>query len=136
MWFASIEDSSGSLVPERNPNLQFFTLIPRYLTALAVTVGVYCLYGFAIGPLLEGPPKSFVPPSGPRIVGQQPDKIKEALLPYCPEDGWERQPCTILATPQAKIMFQDHKVLEDGSIELKPLSMFIRPELAQGKKVI
>ncbi|MCP4461576.1 MAG: hypothetical protein GY819_02120 [Planctomycetaceae bacterium] len=135
MWFASIEDSSGSLVPERNPNLQFLTLIPRYLTALAVTVGVYCLYGFAIGPLLEGPPRVFVPPSNPRIVGQQPDKIKEALLPYCPKDGWERQPCTILATPQAKIMFQDHKVLEDGSIELKPLSMFIRPELAQGKKV-
>ncbi|MDG2014941.1 MAG: hypothetical protein P8J33_15660, partial [Pirellulaceae bacterium] len=65
---------------------------------------------------------------------EQSDGLKKDLLTYCPTDGWEHQPCTILATPQAKIMFQDHKVLEDGSIELKPLSMFIQPEVAQGEK--
>lgn len=110
--------------------MSLLSLIPRYLIALALTVGVYGIYGFLVAPLLEGESQTItrVDPKIP-LEDADPGRIKKNLLPFLPEGGWERELCTTLDTPQATILFQEYDVLEDGSVELRPLSMFIKNPL-------
>ena len=91
-----------------------------------MTVAVYGVYGLLIAPLLEGEAQTISRSPSPKISVRDPNLIKQELLPYLPVDGWEHEQCTILDTPQAKILFQEWKVLGDGSLELRPLCMFIQ----------
>ncbi|MGI9518141.1 MAG: LptA/OstA family protein [Pirellulaceae bacterium] len=108
-------------------------LIPRYLMALVVTVCACGIYTSLVAPRIEGDPDiRRTTPTMPAPIRPAED-IKESLVGLFPEDGWEWQPCTILESRQARILFQDHNILEDGSVELMPLSMVLTPSAAPGQ---
>lgn len=101
-------------------------LIPRYLIALLITFGAFWIYAQLIAPLIEGESR-VVRAAPPTHFGDQPD-FREDLKGLLPADGWEWEPCTILQTKQGKILFEDNRVLNDGSVELKPLTMILYPK--------
>lgn len=101
-------------------------MIPRYLIALVLTISAYGIYGGLVAPLLEGSSTIVKPESDLVVNTRDSDQIKQGLIGYLPKDGWEWGPCTILETPQATILFQDHTVMDDGTVELKPLSMIVQ----------
>ena len=106
-------------------------LIPRYLLALLCTVGAYMAYAKFAAPRIEGP-ATLTKVIAPSPVTYRPAGIvKQELVGLLPENGWEWEPCTILETRQAKLLFQDYKVQDDGSIELFPLTMVLNSPTGQ-----
>lgn len=108
----------------------------RYLLALALTLSAYGVYGKFLAPVLDVEPNIVEPPNA-TIEHRPEEQIKSDLTDLFPADGWEWQPCTILETKQARILFQDHKVLDDGTVELMPLSMVLnsKTRMVDGKPV-
>ncbi len=98
----------------------------QYLLALGVTMGAYAIYAGAVAPLIEGRPASV--PNQPLLMVEQraADEIKEDLAGLLPDDGWEWEPCNILETRQARLLFRDYEVLDDGTVQLEPLTMIFR----------
>ncbi len=101
-----------------------------------LTLGAYGVYGKFVDPILDVEPTIVESPSLP-VVHRPEAQIKHDLTGLFPEDGWEWDPCTILETKQARILFQDHKVLDDGTVELMPLSMVLNPKtrIVDGKTI-
>ncbi len=102
-------------------------IISRYLIALAATGIAYGLYGSLIAPIIEGTPQPVIPKTPEHINSRPGLEIRSEIRSLFPKDAWEVNPCKILETRQGKILFQDYHPRDDGSVELKPLSMVIQP---------
>ncbi len=109
-------------------------LIPRYVVALVVTLSACGIYTSLIAPRIEGSSDVRRPPAAIPAPIRPAWDIKQSLAGLFPEDGWEWDPCTILESRQACILFQDHTILDDGSVELKPLSMVLTPTSRPGEE--
>ncbi len=109
--------------------MRFRSLMMRYLTALASTLGACAVYALVLAPLIEGGPARM--PGGPLIPPEgirPPDEIMNELAGLFPEDGWEWKNCNILESRQAKLLFRRYEILDDGSVRLEPLTMVLMSE--------
>jgi lipopolysaccharide export system protein LptA len=102
-------------------------MILRYLSALVTTLGAYAIYAVLLAPLIEGQPGEATPGSPVPVESRLPADIKRELTGLIPADGWEWDACTIVESPQAKLFFKTHVLLDDGSVELNPLTMVLAP---------
>lgn len=117
--------------------MRFLSVIPRYFVALVLTISACGLYGAFLSPLIEGDSQIVKALPDVPLEHRPAELIKQDLTGYFPDDGWEWQPCTILETKHARILFQDHKVLDDGAVELTPFSMVLnsRTKIVDGRSV-
>ncbi len=105
-------------------------MILRYLAALATTLLAYAIYAALLAPFVEGTPGEST--AGPVLLldSRPATDIKQELAGLIPSDGWEWGTCNILESPQAILLFKTHEVLDDGSVQLEPLTMVLTPSKA------
>ncbi len=94
----------------------------RYFASLAVAILCYFAYLLLIVPYVEGEPS--LVRSNREIHAGHADP-KQDILNLFPPNAWELQPCNVLETQQGKLLFQNHKRLEDGRVEITPLTLVI-----------
>ncbi len=103
---------------------RFGSAVSRYIITLVVTMCAYALYATLVVPQIEGSRISRGTAPAP-VMPRDDQVIRQKLDGLFPNGSWELQPCIILETQQGKILFQDYDRRDDGSVELKPLSMVI-----------
>ena len=94
----------------------------RYILSLAGVVAAYVAYQSLLVPFIDGNQIAMKNQIRDNIGHTDP---KADLQDLFPEHAWELQRCNVLETRQAKMLYQQHRQLEDGRIEIMPLTMVL-----------
>lgn len=103
-------------------SLRIRMMTMRYVLGLTATLAACCLYVMILAPLIEGEAQhGFSPPPPPL----PPQLLKEQLAPLLPANGWELDPCYILKSGNVTVLFRDHQIEDDGTVQVEPLTLVI-----------
>lgn len=104
-------------------------LLQRYVSALAIVLIAFGAYALLAVPRLE--PAIKLRTSTP--INELPsadtqarmDRHRQKLAHLFPKGAWQLAQPKVLETEHGTLLFKDYKPLEDGRIELKPLSLIL-----------
>lgn len=104
-------------------------LLQRYASALAIVLIAFSAYALLAVPRIEpavrlqtSTPLTELPSADTQA---RMDKHRQKLAHLFPAGGWQLAQPKVLETEHGTLLFKDYKPLEDGRIELKPLSLIL-----------
>ncbi len=103
--------------------------IAQYLIALAMTVAAYGGYVSWLAPQIEGAPPVIHGIAASDHKLPEDDRAAKELSAWLPADSWELGTCKTLRTEDTTLYFRDYVTLEDGAVQIYPLTIVI----AQGQ---
>lgn len=109
----------------------------QYLLALAATVLAYAGYAAWVAPRIEGKPPVVEGVSRVLLEIPRDDRTASELGPWLPAGSWELAKCKImrLRDEDATLYFHDYVTLEDGSVQIYPLTIVLgQRQASSGQK--
>jgi lipopolysaccharide export system protein LptA len=104
-------------------------LVQRYVSALAIVLIAFSAYALVAVPRIDPPvklrAKSSTDATTTSDTGRRLKNNREKLQHLFPPDSWQLASPKVLETEHGTLLFKDYKPLEDGRIELKPLSLIL-----------
>jgi len=104
--------------------MKFNNSVSRYFAALTTVLLAYLAYLQLVVPLIDGEPE-IVPGTLVRGIGHT-DPTAGLDHLFAPH-AWERDECNVLETRQGKLLYQEYRQLDDGRIEITPLTLVVNP---------
>lgn len=106
-----------------------FLLVQRYVSALAVILVAFSAYALLAVPRIE-PALQLRAQTPDRAVTsadttERMNRHRQKLAHLFPAGGWQLAQPKVLETEHGTLLFKDYKPLDDGRIELKPLSLIL-----------
>lgn len=101
-------------------------LVIRYITVLATIFVVGWLYSLLAVPMIEGTVSRSDSADVADLPGEEgPREHRFDLAQLLPADAWELGSCIRLDTRQGQLLFKRYEQLEDGRLEVSPLTVIL-----------
>ncbi len=110
--------------------------VAQYLLALAATIAAYGGYASWVAPRIEGGPPVVRGVGSVEMKPAEDNRPAIELAPWIPADSWELGPCKTLRNGETTLYCRDYVTLDDGSIQIYPLTIILGSENSAEPPVI